>query len=101
MQFFGTWIQTKQLDYTGATFVQTPIDCLVYVECLKLVLSPTKSLETEEELLGSSVRSKKFFLESKKQEEDKLGLTQAYCDLFCFIPNDFICLICIDDALLF
>ena len=92
-------LDTKQIDYTAA-FVHAPIDCLVFVEMPKGFVLPGMVWKLRKSLYGLSQSPRNFFLYTKGKLE-KLGFTQSDADPCLFISRDVICLIYVDDALLF
>ena len=93
-------LETKQIDYTAA-FIHAPIDCLVYVECPRGFEVPGMVWELKKSLYGLAQSPRNFFLHTKDQLENKLGFVQSEADPCLFISKDVICLIYVDDALLF
>ena len=93
-------LETKQIDYTAA-FIHAPIDCIVYVECPKGFEVEGKVWKLKKSLYGLAQSPRNFFLHTKSQLEDKLGFVQSDADPCLFISADVICLIYVDDALLF
>jgi hypothetical protein len=93
-------LETKQIDYTAA-FVHAPIDCLVYVEMPKGFEIDGMVWRLNKSLYGLAQSPRNFFLHTKGQLIDKLGFTQSDADPCLFISRDVICLIYVDDALLF
>lgn len=93
-------LDTKQIDYTAA-FVHAPIDCLVYVACPKGFEVTGKVWRLKKSLYGLAQSPRNFFLHTKNQLENQLGFTQSEADPCLFIASDVICLIYVDDALLF
>jgi len=92
-------LETKQIDYTAA-FVHAPIDCLVYVEMPIGFAKEGHVWKLQRSLYGLAQSPRNFFLHTKAQLQ-KLGFTQSIADPCLFISRDVICLIYVDDALLF
>ena len=93
-------LETKQIDYTAA-FVHAPIDCVVYVEMPRGFETPGMVWKLNKSLYGLAQSPRNFFLHTKAQLTEKLGFTQSVADPCLFISRDVICLIYVDDALLF
>ena len=93
-------LDTKQIDYTAA-FVHAPIDCVVYVECPKGFEVKGMVWKLNKSLYGLAQSPRNFFLHTKAQLTERLGFVQSEADPCLFISRDVICLIYVDDALLF
>lgn len=93
-------LETKQIDYTAA-FVHAPIDCVVFVDMPKGFELPGMVWKLKKSLYGLAQSPRNFFLHTKNQLTQKLGFTQSEADPCLFISDDVICLIYVDDALLF
>ena len=93
-------LETKQIDYTAA-FIHAPIDCVVHVECPKGFEAPGMVWKLHKSLYGLAQSPRNFFIHTKKQLTKRLGFTQSIADPCLFISADVICLIYVDDALLF
>ena len=93
-------LETKQIDYTAA-FVHAPIDCTVYVEMPPGFKYDGKVWKLKKSLYGLAQSPRNFFLHTKNQLITKLGFTQTDADPCLFVSDDVICLIYVDDALLF
>ena len=93
-------LETKQIDYTAA-FVHAPIDCIVYVEMPKGFAIEGQVWRLSKSLYGLAQSPRNFFLHTKAQLTQKLGFIQSVADPCLFISKDVICLIYVDDALLF
>lgn len=93
-------LETKQIDYTAA-FVHAEIDCVVYVEMPKGFSIDGKVWRLKKSLYGLAQSPRNFFLHTKNQLTTKFGFTQSEADPCLFISPDVICLIYVDDALLF
>jgi hypothetical protein len=92
-------LETTQIDYTAA-FVHAPIDCLVYVEMPPGFKVPGQVWKLRKSLYGLAQSPRNYFLYTR----DKLlamGFVQSEADPCLFISSDIICLIYVDDALLF
>ena len=92
-------LDTTQIDYTAA-FVHAPIDCLVYVD-----MPPGFKIEghvwrLNKSLYGLAQSPRNYFLYTKEKLL-KMGFYQSDSDPCLFISDDIICLIYVDDALLF
>ena len=90
-------LETKYIDYT-VVFVHAPIDCLVY----NMLKYPKASLWTFREWHRNSRKAcpRNFFIHTRKQLQ-KLGFVLLDSNPFLFISPDVICLLYVDDALLF
>jgi hypothetical protein len=93
-------LETKQIDYTAA-FVHAPIDCVVYVDMPRGFETPGMVWKLNRSLYGLAQSPRNFFIHTKTQLTQKLGFTQSVADPCLFISRDVICLIYVDDALLF
>ena len=92
-------LETTQIDYTAA-FVHADIDCLVYVAMPPGFGLPGQVWKLRKSLYGLAQSPRNYFLYTK----DKLlsmGFVQSEADPCLFISADIICLIYVDDALLF
>jgi hypothetical protein len=92
-------LDTTQIDYTAA-FVHAPIDCLVHVEIPSGFNVPGQVWKLRKSLYGLAQSPQNYFLYTR----DKLiemGFVQSEADPCLFISGDIICLIYVDDALLF
>ena len=93
-------LQTKQIDYTAA-FVHAPIDCTVYVEMPRGFAVEGHVWKLKKSLYGLAQSPRNLFLHTKNQLINKLGFSATDADPCLFISNEVICLIYVDDALLF
>ena len=93
-------LETKQIDYTAA-FVHADIDCVVYVDMPQGFREAGKVWRLKKSLYGLAQSPRNFFLHTKKQLTMKFGFVQSEADPCLFISRDIICLIYVDDALLF
>jgi hypothetical protein len=92
-------LETTQIDYTAA-FVHAPIDCLVYVEMPPGFSVPNQVWKLRKSLYGLAQSPRNYFLYTK-DKLIKMGFRQSDADPCLFISEDIICLIYVDDALLF
>jgi hypothetical protein len=92
-------LETTQIDYTAA-FVHAPIDCLVYVEMPPGFKVPGQVWKLRKSLYGLAQSPRNYFLYTKEKLL-KMGFVQSEADPCLFISGDIICLIYVDDALLF
>jgi hypothetical protein len=92
-------LETTQIDYTAA-FVHAPIDCLVYVEIPTGFGVPGQVWKLRKSLYGLAQSPRNYFLYTR-DKLIKMGFVQSEADPCLFISNDIICLIYVDDALLF
>ena len=92
-------LETKQIDYTAA-FIHAPIDCVVYVEMPLGFKEKGHVWKLKKSLYGLAQSPRNFFLHTKKQLIS-LGFTPSTADPCLFVSRDVICLIYVDDALLF
>jgi hypothetical protein len=92
-------LETTQIDYTAA-FVHAPIDCLVYVEMPPGFKIEGHIWKLNKSLYGLAQSPRNYFLYTKEKLL-KMGFYQSESDPCLFISNDIICLIYVDDALLF
>ena len=93
-------LETQQIDYTAA-FVHADIDCLVYVDMPKGFTLPNKVWRLKKSLYGLAQSPRNFFIHTKTQLTTKFGFTQSEADPCLFISDTVICLIYVEDALLF
>jgi hypothetical protein len=93
-------LETKQIDYTAA-FVHAPIDCTVFVEMPLGFTVEGHVWKLKKSLYGLAQSPRNFFLHTRNQLVDKLGFTQSDADPCLFISANVLCLIYVDDALLF
>jgi hypothetical protein len=92
-------LETTQIDNTAA-FVHADIDCLVYVAMPPGFGVRGQVWKLRKSLYGLSQSPRNYFLYTR----DKLitmGFVQSEADPCLFISSDVICLIYVDDALLF
>jgi hypothetical protein len=92
-------LETTQIDYTAA-FVHAPIDCLVYVDMPPGFKIEGHVWKLNKSLYGLAQSPRNYFLYTKEKLL-KMGFYQSESDPCLFISNDIICLIYVDDALLF
>jgi hypothetical protein len=92
-------LETTQIDYTAA-FVHAPIDCLVYVAMPPGFKLDGQVWRLNKSLYGLAQSPRNYFLYTKEKLL-KMGFYQSESDPCLFISNDIICLIYVDDALLF
>jgi hypothetical protein len=93
-------LETKQIDCTAA-FVHPAIGCLVYVDMPVGFRIPGMVWKLKKSLCRLAQSPQNYFLHTKAQLTEKLGFTQSDADPCLFISRDVICLIYVDDALLF
>lgn len=93
-------LATKQVDYTAA-FLHAPIEEEVFVECPRGFATPGKVLKLKRSLYGLKQSPKNFFQHLKKNLE-AVGLrSNDDVDPFLFISDKVICLVYVDDTLIF
>ena len=96
-------LETSQIDYT-ATFVHKPIDYLVYVEAPVGFQTQIGDIDyvwkLNKPLYGLCQSPKKYCL-YKKVKLESMGFVQSIADPCVFMSAEVICLIYVDDALLF
>jgi hypothetical protein len=92
-------LETTQIDYTAA-FVHADIDCLVYVAMPPGFGIPGQVWKLRKSLYGLAQSPRNYFLYTR-DKLIKMGFVQSEADPCLFISNDIICLIYVDDALLF
>jgi hypothetical protein len=92
-------LETAQIDYTAA-FVHADIDCLVYVAMPPGFGVPGQVWKLRKSLYGLSQSPRNYFLYTR-DKLIKMGFVQSEADPCLFISPDIICLIYVDDALLF
>ena len=92
-------LPTKQVDYTAA-FVQADIDTEVYVSMPRGFSIPGKVYKLNKSLYGLKQSPRNYFHHLKGKLE-KIGFRQSDSDPCLFIKPDVICLIYVDDQLLF
>jgi hypothetical protein len=92
-------LETKQVDYVAA-FVQSDIDTTVYVEMPRGFAQPGKVLKLRKSLYGLTQSSRNFFqhLQSKLHA---IGFESCSADPCLFVSDKCICLVYVDDTLLF
>ena len=93
-------LETKQIDYTAA-FVHAPIDCTVYVDMPLGFAIEGHVWRLKKSLYGLAQSPRNFFLHTRNQLVNKLGFQQTDADPCLFVSDSVICLIYVDDALLF
>ena len=92
-------LSTKQIDYTAA-FVQAEIDTDVYVQMPRGFEQQGKVYKLNKCLYGLKQSPRNYFLHLKSKLES-VGLEQSDADPCLFIGKDIICLIYVDDQLIF
>jgi hypothetical protein len=92
-------LETTQIDYTAA-FVHADIDCLVYVTMPPGFGVPGQVWKLRKFLYGLAQSPRNYFLYTR-DKLIKMGFVQSEADPCLFISSDIICLIYVDDALLF
>jgi hypothetical protein len=92
-------LETTQIDYTAA-FVHADIDCLVYVAMPPGFGVPGQVWKLRKSLYGLAQSPRNYFLYTR-DKLIKMGFVQSEADPCLFISSDIICLIYVDDALLF
>jgi hypothetical protein len=92
-------LETTQIDYTAA-FVHADIDCLVYVAMPPGFGVPGQVWKLRKSLYGLAQSPRNYFLYTR-DKLIKMGFVQSEADPCLFISADIICLIYVDDALLF
>jgi hypothetical protein len=92
-------LETTQIDYTAA-FVHAPIDCLVHVAMPPGFGIPGQVWKLRKSLYGLAQSPRNYFLYTR-DKLIKMGFVQSEADPCLFISSDIICLIYVDDALLF
>jgi hypothetical protein len=92
-------LETTQIDYTAA-FVHADIDCLVYVAMPPGFGIPGQVWKLRKSLYGLAQSPRNYFLYTRDKLV-KMGFVQSEEDPCLFIPSDIICVIYVDDALLF
>jgi hypothetical protein len=92
-------LETKQVDYVAA-FVQADIDTTVFVEMPKGFSQPGKVLQLKKSPYGLKQSPRNHFknLSAKLSE---LGFSSCAADPCLFVSDTFICLVYVDDTLLF
>ena len=96
-------LETNQIDYTAA-FVHAPIDCLVYVEApvgfRQQIGDVDYVWKLNKSLYGLCQSPRNYFLYTKAKLES-MGFVQSIADPCVFMSAEVVCLIYMDDALLF
>jgi hypothetical protein len=92
-------LETTQIDYTAA-FVHADIDCLVYVAMPPGFGIPGQVWKLWKSLHDLAQSPRNYFLYTR-DKLIKMGFVQSEADPCLFISSDIICLIYVDDALLF
>jgi hypothetical protein len=92
-------LETTQIDYTAA-FVHADIDCLVYVAMPPGFGIPGQVWKLQKSLYGLAQSPHNYFLYTR-DKPIKMGFVQSKADPCLFISSDIICLIYVNDALLF
>jgi hypothetical protein len=92
-------LETTQIDYTAA-FVHADIGCLVYVAMPPGFGVPGQVWKLRKSLYGLAQSPRNYFLYTR-DKLIKMGFVQSEADPCLFISSDIICLIYVDDALLF
>jgi hypothetical protein len=92
-------LETTQIDYTAA-FVHADTDCLVYVAMPPGFGVPGQVWKLRKSLYGLAQSPRNYFLYTR-DKLIKMGFVQSEADPCLFISPGIICLIYVDDALLF
>jgi hypothetical protein len=92
-------LETTQIDYTAA-FVHAYIDCLVYVAMPPDFGIPGQVWKLRKSLYGLAQLPRNCFFYTR-DKLIKMVFVQSEADPCLFISSDIICLIYVDDALLF
>ena len=92
-------LENQQIDYTAA-FVQALIETDVYVETPHLFSTQGYIWKLKMSIYDLKQSSQNYFLHMQGKLE-KLGFTQSTADLCLFISPTFICLIYVDNVLLY
>jgi Reverse transcriptase (RNA-dependent DNA polymerase) len=92
-------LATRQVDYTAA-FLHAPIDEDVYVEMPRGFSEPGKVLKLKKSLYGLKQAPRNFFQHLKNKLE-RIGFTSSSADPCLFISERVICIVYVDDTLLF
>jgi hypothetical protein len=92
-------LETTQIDYTAA-FVHAPIDCLVHVAMPPGFGVPGQVWKLRKSLYGLAQSPRNYFIYTR-DKLIKMGFVQSEADPCLFISGDIICLVYVDDALLF
>ena len=92
-------LASRQVDYTAA-FLHAPIDEDVYVEMPRGFAEPGKVLKLKKSLYGLKQAPRNFFQHLKGKLE-RIGFTSSSADPCLFISEKVICIVYVDDTLLF
>jgi hypothetical protein len=92
-------LTTQQIDYTSA-FLHASIDKEVYVEMLCGFCEPGKVLKLQRSLYGLKQAPKNFFQQLRDKHEH-ICFTSSTSDSCLFISEKVICIVYVDDTLLF
>ena len=96
-------LETSQIDYTAA-FVHAPIDYLVYSEApvgFRTQIGDVDCVwKLNKSLYGLCLSPRNFFLYTKEKHES-MGFVQSIADPCVYMSTDVVCLVYVDDALLF
>ena len=93
-------LYTPQVEYT-ADFLHAPIDKDVYVEMPHGFSEPAKVLKLKKSLNGLKQAPRNFFQHLLKGNLEGIGFTSSPADLCLFISEKVICVVYVDDTLLF
>jgi hypothetical protein len=92
-------LETKQVDYAAA-LVQVDIDTVVYVEMPRGFTRPGKALKWKKSLYGLK-QSSRYHFTNLSTKLNALGFKSCVSDPCLFVSNKSICLVYVDDTLLF
>ena len=96
-------LETSQIDYTAA-FVHAPINFLVYVEApvrFRTQIGDVDYVWKLNKSLYGLCQSPRNYLLYTKEKLESMGFVQSITDPCVFMSADIVCLIYVDDALLF
>ena len=92
-------LETRQVDYVAA-FVQADIDMDVYVEMPRGFAQPGKVLKLKKSLYGLKQSPRNYF-QHLSSKLNQLGFTSSDADPCLFVSDKCICLVYVDDTLLY